>query len=165
MNFQIVNYQGTLEEDREITSLLTSVFVGEGYTDKSESEQMFVPAELRKRGEIILAKSPGGKILGMIIFVRSTSSASQVAEGDETEIHLLAVCPETRNQGIASRLIMTCERRAVSLGYSKMILSTQRTMKAAHHLYEQLGYIRNSARDWSKGTGKTYFVYEKFLRI
>lgn len=166
MNFQIIDYQGTIEEDREITSLLTRVFVEEGYTDKLNAEKMFAPAEVRKRGEIMLARSPvEKKLLGMIIFVPSTSPACQVAQVDEAEIHLLAVCPETRGQGIASHLIMTCEQRAVSSGYSRMVLSTQQTMKEAHHVYEQLGYRRNSTRDWSKGTDKTYFVYEKLLRI
>ncbi|MGI0018957.1 MAG: GNAT family N-acetyltransferase [Nitrososphaera sp.] len=166
MNFQIVHYHGTIEENREITSLLTRVFVEEGYTDKSNAERIFVPAEVRKRGEIMLARSPvQKKLLGMIIFVPSISPTCQVAEADEAEIHLLAVHPETRGQGIASHLIMACEQRAVSFGYSRMILSTQQTMKEAHRVYEQLGYRRNSTRDWSRGTDKTFFVYEKLLQI
>jgi GNAT superfamily N-acetyltransferase len=65
----------------------------------------------------------------MAIFVPSTSPARQVAELGEAEIHLLAVYPEARCQGIASRLIKACEEQAVSFGYSKMVLSTQQTMK------------------------------------
>lgn len=160
-----MNYKGTIEEDSEITSLLIRVFVGEGYTDKLNAERIFAPAELRKRGEIILAKSTVGKLLGMAIFVRSTSPARQVAEADEAEIHLLAVYPEARGQGIASQLIMACEHRAVSFGFSKMVLSTQQTMKEAHRVYERLGYRRNSTRDWSKGAEKIFFVYEKLFRI
>ncbi|MEO9363696.1 MAG: GNAT family N-acetyltransferase [Nitrososphaera sp.] len=165
MNFQILNYRGTIEEDLEITSLLTRVFVKEGYTDKSNAEKMFAPAELQKRGEIMLARSPEGKLVGMVIFVLPTSPARQVAEAGEAEIHLLAVYPEARGQGIASCLITACEQRAVSSGYSKMVLSTQPAMKAAHRLYKQLGYRRNPARDWSKGTdNKVYLVYEKLLK-
>jgi ribosomal protein S18 acetylase RimI-like enzyme len=81
----------------------------------------------------------------------------------QAEIHLLAVYPEVRCQGIASRLIKACEEQAVSLGYSKMALSTQQTMKEAQRIYEQLDYRRNSTRDWSKGENKIYFVYEKIL--
>jgi ribosomal protein S18 acetylase RimI-like enzyme len=161
----ISTYRGTTEEDREITSLLYHVYVEEAYTDKSYAEKIFVPAELRKRGEIILARSIAGKLLGMAIFVPSTSPACQVAELGEAEIHLLAVYPEARCQGIASRLITACEEQAVSFGYSKMVLSTQQTMKEAHHIYEQLDYSRNSTRDWSKGENKIYFVYKKILQI
>lgn len=145
-------------------SLLTRVFVGEEHTDKSSAEKMFAPAELQKRGEIMLTRSPARKLLGMVIFVLPTSPAHQVAEANEAEIHLLAVYPEERGQGIASRLIIACEQRAVSSGYSKMVLSTQPTMTEAHRVYKRLGYRRNPARDWSKGTAnKIYFVYEKKL--
>ena len=164
MNFQILSYRGTIEEDREITNLLNHVYVEEGYTDKSYAEKIFVPAELRKRGDIILARSIAGKLLGVVIFVPSTSPACQVAELGEAEIHLLAVYPEDRCQGIASHLIKACEEQAVSFGYSKMVLSTQQTMKGAQRIYEQLGYRRNFTRDWSKGENKIYFVYEKSLQ-
>lgn len=165
MSFQITNYQGTPEEDIEITLLLTHVFVGGGYTDKSYAERIFTSAEVQKRGEIILARSPVRKLLGMIIFVPSTSPARQVAKLDEAEIHLLAVHPKARGQGIASHLILACEQRAVSSGYSKIVLSTQQTMKEAHRIYEKHGYRRNPTRDWSRDTEKIYYVYEKLLGI
>jgi len=151
------------KKNGEITSLLNHVFVEEAYTDKSVAERMFASVELRKRGEIILARSFVGKLLGMIILVRPTSPSRQVAELDEAEIHLLSVYPKVRSHGIASQLIMVCEQRAVSFGYSKMVLSTQQSMKEAHHVYEHLDYHRNSGRDWSKGTDKIFFVYEKLL--
>ena len=109
--------------------MLNHVYVKDGYTDKSYAEKIFVPTELRKRGGIILVRSISGKLLGMAIFVPSTSPARQVAELGEAEIHLLAVYPEVRCQGIASHLIKACEEQAVSFGYSKMVLSTQQTMK------------------------------------
>jgi hypothetical protein len=82
VDFQIVDYQGTAEEDTEIISLLTRVFVEEGYTDKPDAERMFVPAELQKRGKIILARSSAG-LVGMIICVPSSSQARQIATADE----------------------------------------------------------------------------------
>jgi ribosomal protein S18 acetylase RimI-like enzyme len=164
VNFQILNYRGTIEEDLEITSLLTSVFVKEGHTDKSNAEKMFAPAELQKRGEIMLARSPEGKLFGMVIFATWRAGLVGRTEADEAEIHLLAVYPEAQGQGIASILITACEQRATSSGYSKMVLSTQPTMKEAHRVYRQLGYRRNPALDWSKSAdNKTYFVYEKLL--
>ncbi len=30
-----------------------------------------------------------------------------------------------------------------------MVLSTQRSMHAAHRVYERLGFTRNPARDWN----------------
>lgn len=166
MDIEIISYGGTSEEDLEIVSLLTRVFVGEGYTDKSIAERIFVPAELRKRGEIMLARSStSGQLLGMIIFVVPTSSARQVAASNEAEIHLLAVYPEGRSKGVASRLIVACEDKAILSGYPKMVLSTQQTMKDAHRVYERLGYRQNPARSWlQNSTNKVFTVYEKSLQ-
>jgi GNAT superfamily N-acetyltransferase len=136
----------------------------EGFTDRSDAETLFMPTEVRGRGDIILAKSLAGKPLDMIISVPSTSPARQVADTDEAEIHLLAVRPEARGQCITSHLILVCEQRAISYGYSKIVLSTQQTMKQAHQVYKAQGYRRNSARDWSnRGTNKVFCVYEKAL--
>ena len=63
---------------------------------------IFTPKELRKRGDIILAKSDGGMLVGLTIFVRPSSPARQVARNDEGEIQLLAVHPEARSQGIGT---------------------------------------------------------------
>jgi ribosomal protein S18 acetylase RimI-like enzyme len=160
MDFQILDYRGA-DKDAEIASLLTRVFVGEGYTDKS-AQGMFAVAKLRKHGEIMLALS-SGELWGMIIFVPPASPARQVAKPNEAEIHLLAVDPKTRDRGIASSLVMACEQRTILSGYSSMVLSTQPTMKEAQRLYEPLGYRRNAARDWSRGA-RTYLVYEKPLK-
>jgi ribosomal protein S18 acetylase RimI-like enzyme len=87
-----------------------------------------------------------------------------MAQLDEAELHLLAVSPAARGNGVAAALVAACERHACGLGYFKMVLSTQPTMRAAHRVYERLGYRRNAARDWSAPqTGTSYFVYEKDL--
>ena len=165
LDFQILSYGGTCVEDMEVTTLLYTVFVKEGYTQKSYAEKSFVPNEIQRRGKIKLARSNAGQLLGMAIFVPSSSSACQVAKKDEAEIQLLAVYPEVRGKGIGSRLILVCEQQAISCGYTKMVLSTQQTMKDAHHLYEQRGYIYNSKRNWTSDGNKIYFVYEKVLQI
>ncbi len=59
------------------------VFAGEGYTDRSSAENMSKPDALRQRGDLLLAKSGTGDLLGMAICARPTSTARQVAEPDE----------------------------------------------------------------------------------
>jgi ribosomal protein S18 acetylase RimI-like enzyme len=161
MDFRILNYGGTAKEDREITALLDRVFVQDGYTEKSYAGKFFISSELRKRGDIKLAMSSSGHLLGMAVFVPPTSPACQVAKTDEAEIQLLAVYPESRGHGVGSSLINVCEQQAVSCGYFKMVLSTQPAMKAAHRLYEKQGYRRNPKRNWTRHEDKKFFVYEK----
>ncbi len=162
MAYDILSYESTPDGDDEVTSLLIRVFVEAGYPDKSTAEKAFAAEELRRRGDIITARSPAGDLLGMVVWVCPASLSRQIAMEDEAEIHLLAVSPAARGQGIASRLIAACEQRSVTRGYFKVVLSTQPIMSAARHVYEQLGYQRNPTRDWSKGK-KTYLAYEKSI--
>jgi ribosomal protein S18 acetylase RimI-like enzyme len=162
--FHIQSPLGDPDEDRATTSLLIAVFAGEGYTERLRAENMSMPDALRRRGDILLAKSATGDVLGIVICVCPTSPARQVAERNEFELHLLAVHPNARGNGVATALIAACEQRASSLGYAKMVLSTQPTMRAARRVYERLGYERNAVRDWSMAeTRNRYLVYEKSL--
>jgi ribosomal protein S18 acetylase RimI-like enzyme len=162
--FHIQKPVGDPEEERAITSLLIEVFAGEGYTERPSAETMSTPEALRQRGDLLLATSATGDLLGMVVCVRPTNPARQVAELDEVELHLLAVHPKARGHGVAAALIAACEQRALSLGYFKVVLSTQPTMRAAHRVYERVGYQRDASRDWSMArTGKTYLVYEKHI--
>jgi len=160
---EISTYQGTAGEAEGMIGLLKSIFVVEGYTDPIEAEKWLVPDLLQKRGIILVAKKDGGETLGMVICVSPTSPLKKMAEKDEAEVHLLAVSPAARCQGLGSRLMEACEQRAVLLGYFNMVLWTQPSMKAAQRLYEGLGYQRNPGRDWTQGP-KSYWVYEKKMK-
>jgi ribosomal protein S18 acetylase RimI-like enzyme len=104
------------------------------------------------------------ELLGMVSCVRPASPARQVAQPDEAELHLLAVRPVSLGCGIATALVAASEQHASALGFRKMVLSTQPSMRAAHRVYERLGYRRNAPRDWSTvPPAKRYVVYEKSL--
>ena len=165
MDFQIVSYRYSPEEDQAIASLLIQSFIEEGYTERANAAQLTSPTELRKRGNILLAHSLSetDEILGMVILAQRTNSARQVAGLNEAELQLLAVHPFARRQGLASRLIEACELMALASGYQRMVLSTQPGMKAAHRVYERLSYRRNPMRDWARSDGRSFLVYEKLL--
>jgi ribosomal protein S18 acetylase RimI-like enzyme len=40
------------------------------------------------------------------------------------------------------------ERARATEGCVRVVLSTQRTMRAAHRVYERLGFTRTPERDW-----------------
>ncbi len=160
MDYAIVNRQDSDIPNEKITNLLVQVFVGGGYSEGTKAEQAFGPDALTKRGDALLAVGNAG-LLGLVICATAASPARQIAEADEAEMHLLAVDPTSRGQGVGSSLVRAFEERAKVLGFSKLVLSTQPTMVAAHRIYEQHGYRRNPSRDWAKGGGKNYRVYEK----
>ncbi len=91
------------------------------------------------------------------------TDASQIANAQEAEIHLLAVHPLYQGSGLGKKLITACLDEAKRESVKRMVLSTQDSMKNAHRLYAQMGFNRNEALDWSRPGGGTYFVYEKAI--
>ena len=162
MKIEIVEYGGSPREDDGIAALLSLVYVQGGFTEESIAKNLFAPAEVARRGNVILAKTSDGKLVGMIICAPPSNPYRQIATSDEAEMHLLAVSPEARGKGIGRAMCLAFEDQAEALGYGKLILSTQPAMHAAHRLYESLAYRRNPARDWSRA-GKQYLAYEKSL--
>jgi ribosomal protein S18 acetylase RimI-like enzyme len=59
--------------------------------------------------------------------------------------------------------VTTCLERARSAGKSRMVLSTDPRMAAAHRLYGRLGFSRLPERDWSPIPGVELMVYARDL--
>jgi ribosomal protein S18 acetylase RimI-like enzyme len=159
---RIAEYRGTSEEDSGIQVLLDRVYVQEGFTEQSVAAQVFAPAEVKRRGQILLAITATGDRVGMIICGSSQNPYRQVAANDEAEMQLLAVDPSARGHGLGRALCLKFENKARSLGFIKAVLSTQPSMHRAHRLYEDLGNRRNSVRDWVRGS-RPFLVFEKSL--
>lgn len=163
MEFRVDSADSLEISDAEISNLLIIVYVGGGYTDQATAHLLFEPAAVRQRGKIIGAReATAGSLAGMVIVVYPKSPAQRLAQGDETEMHLLAVAPEYRGQGLGKVLVTAAVDEATRGGYAKMVLATQATMGAAHRLYESSGFVRTPERDFSRA-GRNFLVYEKVL--
>jgi len=162
LNFEVIDYCKTLGLDDQINDLLLDVYVKEGFTDKLVAEKNFVISNLIKWGELILATSADGELVGMIICACPANLTKQTNSSVEVEMRLLAVSPLARGFNIGRSLCLAFEKKALSLGHDKLVLSTQPKMKSAHRLYESLGYQRNESRDWVSGA-KQFLVYEKSM--
>lgn len=150
------------QEERQVTELLFSVYVDEGFTDSAAATNSFPVEQVRKRGDVFVAVADGN-VLGMAVLARPDCEFRQIATSEEAELHLLSVKASSRGRGIGAALVRTCEERARTLGFGTLVLSTQPTMLAAQCLYQRMGYQRNQGRDWQKSHGKSYLVFEKKL--
>ncbi|MFQ3857431.1 GNAT family N-acetyltransferase [Leptospira kirschneri] len=160
MEFEIQLYnKDQIEYDLEIESILKKSYIEAGFTDPEIAEKIFVIDEIKKRGKILVALA-NDTAIGLIIVGTYTNPYRQIAEIDEAEMQLIATLPKFRQQGVASSLCRTFEEEAKILGFRKVVLSTQSTMKAAHKLYEKLGYLKNPSRDWIRNN-RQFWVYEK----
>ncbi|MEU6401294.1 GNAT family N-acetyltransferase [Streptomyces sp. NPDC046985] len=134
----------------EITA---QVYLRDGLLDFGESDGYL--AELRDvaaraaDAEVLVAAADG-RVLGGVAFVPSGGPMADIAGPGEAEIRMLAVAHAARGRGCGEALVRACVARARTAGDCvRVVLSTQRTMAAAHRIYERLGFVRTPERDWN----------------
>jgi ribosomal protein S18 acetylase RimI-like enzyme len=118
-------------------------------------------------GEVLVATVPAHdqaeRIVGTVMLQPWPHAGEVVTGPDEAEIRALAVRPEAQGQGIGRKLLRHLMRRASEQGVSHLVLCTEPTMRVAHRMYEQEGFVRLPERDWSPAPGTTLLVYGMHL--
>lgn len=99
------------------------------------------------------------RILGTVMVQGWPQAGDILAGPGEAEIRALAVVPEAQGTGLGRRLLDAVIARAAAAGVRRLVLLTQPDMKAAQHLYEQVGFSRLPDRDWSPEPGLTLLAY------
>lgn len=145
--------------DKEIFNLLSSAYVGGGFTSPEVAKEIFNPVKVRHRGVLFASReAEKNKFSGMVIVVPPESDAVVRARANECEMHLLAVAPEYRGHGLGRELVKKAFEFASAGDWVRMILWTQKRMKEAQRLYESLGFNRV---DEMEKNGIEFFVYER----
>lgn len=106
-----------------------------------------------------------GRPVGTVTYVPMGAGGpmSELARPGEAEMRMLAVSPAARGRGAGEALVRACVARArATEGCTGMVLSTQPIMKAAHRIYERVGFVRAPERDWQplEGDDFTLVTYE-----
>lgn len=66
---------------------------------------------------------------------------------------MLAVDPAAQARGVGTALARACLARATELSCRRVRIYTRDFSKAAHRLYERLGFVRTPDRDWTPHPG------------
>ena len=93
--------------------------------------EVFFVSELNNPGCIYLAVIEGSELIGY---------AGLQYVLDEGYINNVAIAPDFRRLGIASKLLSTLEERAKKLGLAFLTLEVRSSNSSAIALYESLGY-------------------------
>ncbi|QOV42860.1 GNAT family N-acetyltransferase [Streptomyces chromofuscus] len=138
---------GTLGE------ITAQAYLQDGLLDFGESDEYL--HELRnvaKRASAaeVLVATQDGHVVGGVTYVPQGGPMADIARPGEAEIRMLAVAPEARGRGVGEALVRACvERARATDGCTRIVLSTQRTMRSAHRIYDRLGFTRTPGRDWN----------------
>lgn len=159
------------EEYATLGEITAQAYLRDGLLDFGESDAYL--DKLRDVGERaaaaeVLVAAADDRVLGGVTFVPSGGPMAEIARPGEAEIRMLAVAREARGRGAGEALVRACVDRARSVpGCTGVVLSTQRTMRAAHRIYARLGFTRAPGRDWNplpELDGITLLTYELGLR-
>ncbi|WP_030860244.1 GNAT family N-acetyltransferase [Streptomyces sp. NRRL S-37] len=140
-------------EHAELGEITAQAYLLDGLLDFGESDAYL--GELRDVGKRaaaaeVLAAVADGTVLGGVTFVPGPGPMADIAGPGEAEIRMLAVARAGRGRGAGEALVRACVDRArATEGCVRVVLSTQRTMRAAHRIYERLGFTRTPERDWN----------------
>jgi ribosomal protein S18 acetylase RimI-like enzyme len=88
------------------------------------------------------------EILGCVTICPPGSPWRELAGPDEGEFRMLAVAPDARGQGVGEALARMCLDRFRADGARGVVICSLPHMKAAHRLYDRLGFRRASELDW-----------------
>jgi len=110
---------------------------------------------------VLVAVEPGGgPVLGSVTYVPgSDNRLAELAGPGEAEFRMLGVVPEAQCRGAGEALVRACIDRARADGRTGIAISTSTRMRAAHRLYERLGFRRAPDRDWSPVPGVDLLAY------
>lgn len=141
------------EEYPTVGEITAQAYLGDGLLDFGEADpylERLRDVAGRAAAAEVLAAVEGGRVLGGVTFVPAGGPMADIARPGEAEIRMLAVAPAARGRGAGEALVRACVDRArATEGCVRVVLSTQRTMRGAHRLYERLGFTRTPGRDWN----------------
>jgi GNAT superfamily N-acetyltransferase len=100
-------------------------------------------------GEVLVAVDGDGRVLGSVTYARHGSTLAEVCGTGEAEFRMLGVSPRARGRGAGEALVLACIDRARQHGVTRLVLSTQAQSRAAHRIYERLGFRRRPELDWT----------------
>ncbi|MGL5824255.1 MAG: GNAT family N-acetyltransferase [Nocardioides sp.] len=87
--------------------------------------------------------------VGTVTYCPPGSPFREIGAENEGEFRALAVSPAAHGRGIGAALVAHCIKQAQMAGHTGVVLSTLPSQRAAHRIYQRLGFSRDPGRDWS----------------
>lgn len=162
----VVVREATRADHEQVRELSVRVYVGEGYASPAYGA---VVGDIASRAAytrlLVATDGPGGGVIGAVSLVLDGGPYAELITdlAHEALFRMLAVDAAARGRGAGRALVRACLDRAAAAGRTRMVISTEPVMHAAHALYESMGFLRRPGRDWAPQPGVDLLVYERPL--
>jgi GNAT superfamily N-acetyltransferase len=110
--------------------------------------------------ELLVAERDGA-IVGTVTICPSGTQFAEVSRDGESEFRFLAVAPAAWRTGVGEALVRACEMRARETGAPAHVICVIDRNDGAHRFYEELGFSRLPARDWSPREGVRLLAFRR----
>lgn len=151
------------EDHARIAELTVDAYVGDGLAPEKYVPTLADVASRSHVAELLVARDEDGRIVGSVALVLSGEFGEILATEEEAGFRMLSVDRSARGRGVGELLVRACLDRARAAGRTRMVLSTDVRMAAAHRLYERLGFTRLPERDWTPIAGVDLLAYHRDL--
>ena len=130
--------------------------------DDPYTEKLRDAAARAREAELWVAEVDGA-VVGTVTVALPGSAWQEIAREGEGEFRMLAVSPAARGRGVGDALVAMVLDRCRAAGCESVVLSSATVMRAAHRLYERLGFRRLPERDWTPVPGVDLIGYRLSL--
>jgi ribosomal protein S18 acetylase RimI-like enzyme len=147
------------EDYAAIAELTVGVYVDGGLATPAYAPELADVEGRASRSQLLVARDAAGRVVGSVALVLEGEFGNVIESDAEAAFRMLVADPAVQGQGVGRLLVTECLARARAAGKTRMVLSTDPLMTAAHRLYERLGFTRLPERDWSPVPGVDLLVY------
>ncbi len=147
------------QEHAPIGELTASTYLSEGLCDDDYAEHLR-DVSTRAAHATVLVALIDDELAGSLTVATRGGPYAEGHDPGTAVIRMLVTAPAFRGRGVGAALVeraITCAREDRC---SVVRLSTQESMKAAHRVYERLGFTRTPARDWRPLPDLELMTYE-----
>jgi ribosomal protein S18 acetylase RimI-like enzyme len=122
-------------------------------------DEVLRDAATRAAAAELLVGVDGGDVLGTVTFVPDGGPLGEIAVPGEAEFRMLAVDPAAQGRGVGLTLMRWLVDESRRRGKHAVVCSSLAEMRAAHRIYERLGFRRVPERDWSPQPGVALLAF------